>query len=579
MRCPNKESGVVALRSRVTVDTSSHWVPCAAPRRCTAHPLSNAVPVPPASDFYLRDLARLAAHARERCQGLLDADQLQRLDVLTQLPERACRLYLRLAMRKGVCFRADQLDYREIDDVDAAAAELVSAGLLTVNEGLSGALLVSLLTVTELASLLGSRRRLRSELEVELRTRWPDDELGVVLVDRFSWYRVVGRDLLDLLCVLYFGNGAQHLATFIIADLGHQEFERYTPSGAPPFSNRAALLAYLETRRLAQAARVAIASGAVADALRLAARLITAQGLVAADSEGGGRLRHRFESVLLDLSRCLERAGRPHAALALTSLVIGDAGKRQHLLLVERHLSKGAASAAARRTVSDTAEPALRRTVARLRGSARPDAAPIRAMHLNVEGGTPVEVAALTALRPLGFEGAHLENQMPAALVMLLFWDVFFAPIDGAFHSPFQHGPVDLHDVGFYQRRAHLIGPRLNAMDSGEIDVGAQLTTTWHAKRGRANPLLAWDLVPHELLLRLVGGLTPVQVAAICARLLSNVQRHRRGFPDLSVHDGTRTHFLEVKSPNDQLQPHQAEWLQFLASAGIAVAVLHARPA
>jgi Fanconi-associated nuclease 1 len=39
----------------------------------------------------------------------------------------------------------------------------------------------------------------------------------------------------------------------------------------------------------------------------------------------------------------------------------------------------------------------------------------------------------------------------------LLFWDIIFAPVAGAFETPFQSAPLDLGDETFFHARADLV--------------------------------------------------------------------------------------------------------------------------
>lgn len=44
---------------------------------------------------------------------------------------------------------------------------------------------------------------------------------------------------------------------------------------------------------------------------------------------------------------------------------------------------------------------------------------------------------------------------------MLLFWDIVFSPIPGAFETPYQTAPLDLWSDAFYMERIGMINERL----------------------------------------------------------------------------------------------------------------------
>jgi fanconi-associated nuclease 1 len=47
----------------------------------------------------------------------------------------------------------------------------------------------------------------------------------------------------------------------------------------------------------------------------------------------------------------------------------------------------------------------------------------------------------------------------------LLFWDIIFAPIEGAFETPFQSAPLDIAEETFFHARAGLIAQRLDQLE------------------------------------------------------------------------------------------------------------------
>lgn len=76
-------------------------------------------------------LAMLEATCEQDAHALAPAD-MRRAAALSRLPQPAQSLLLRLLLRKGPWFRVRCLAYEDVEDVDAATADLVSSGLLTM---------------------------------------------------------------------------------------------------------------------------------------------------------------------------------------------------------------------------------------------------------------------------------------------------------------------------------------------------------------------------------------------------------------------------------------------------------------
>lgn len=80
-----------------------------------------------------------------------------------------------------------------------------------------------------------------------------------------------------------------------------------------------------------------------------------------------------------------------------------------------------------------------------------------------------VEDIALQAYKLEGWQGMHTEGRIVRTIFILALWDIIFEPTEGAFETPFQIAPLDLHDGDFYELRRETIESRL-----GEIcEIGA----------------------------------------------------------------------------------------------------------
>jgi tetratricopeptide (TPR) repeat protein len=183
-----------------------------------------------------------------------------------------------------------------------------------------------------------------------------------------------------------------------------------------------------------------------------------------------------------------------------------------------------------------------------------------------------VEAAVLAHYRSQGWNGLHSENWLWNAAFGLLLWDIIYDPALGVFHSPLQLAPSDLYEPVFYARRQQAIEARLATLQNAD-DALAIMRRNLEIKRGLANPFVGWNEDLPDIMDVLLRRLPPLGLGAALRHIARDVGRHSRGLPDLFLWTESKYRFVEVKSENDHLAPHQFEWLQVLTKAGIQVEV------
>jgi Fanconi-associated nuclease 1 len=186
-----------------------------------------------------------------------------------------------------------------------------------------------------------------------------------------------------------------------------------------------------------------------------------------------------------------------------------------------------------------------------------------------------VETYALQYYERLGYKGYHCEGRIVTTLFGLLFWDIIFAPIPGAFETPYQTAPLDIFEDTFYHAREELIEKRLDEICGNNARKIIQNVDDEHRERGTWCLGVRWDLFPKEDLLEIAevrvdsGGLfkcmTFVQcfkgeaLACLCRVLGEDYGQRGSGVPDLFLWNYAEKHckFVEVKGPGDKLQENQ----------------------
>ncbi|TFY67939.1 hypothetical protein EVG20_g3751 [Dentipellis fragilis] len=184
-----------------------------------------------------------------------------------------------------------------------------------------------------------------------------------------------------------------------------------------------------------------------------------------------------------------------------------------------------------------------------------------------------VEILVLQSYEDEGFKGYHCEGSIVSTLFGLLFWDVIFAPIPGAFETPYQSAPLDIaEDTFFYSRQEH-IEKRLRELEEGSARQILQTVDEQHREKKTWCVGVRWDLFPQEDLLQIIDLFNGKALATICRLFCEDYSQRRAGVPDLFLWhtEDKLCKFVEVKGPGDKLQENQKVWIDVLLRAGVPV--------
>ncbi len=196
---------------------------------------------------------------------LCDAVETQYADLLTLAERDVLRelrgldqgsqcLFVRLVCRVGPVFRSAKLRYEEIGDLEIPVSELIDKNLASSVEACSVSELGSLYTKPELLAAFGP------QLEISIPCRKEQllegiESLGlnskahydcISSVTRGDLLLIHGGEFVDLLQLLFFGNGHQSLTDFVLSDLGLMTYYPYVLDRSQRlFESRPAVEEYL----------------------------------------------------------------------------------------------------------------------------------------------------------------------------------------------------------------------------------------------------------------------------------------------------------------------------------------------
>ena len=570
-------------------------------------------PEPPTeeiSDFARRDLALALTVSLERDGHLLSAGEGVVARAWLALSEEASSLYARLFSRRPRIFWLEEIQYKEVPDLSASAAELIEAGFAWDAAALAPAsALAEALTVPRLKEAAAALGRSKAGLRAELVARLSDADARQALVRPGLWLR--HRGLFRRFARLYLHEHDGDLSRLVISRLGLVMPPPYVPTGGEGlFPRRGALLAY----------EAAIAQRGEAEGWDLErwiseGQLATAR-VEATPMEPDWRFRfsaRRFdEGVALAAARLLERQAQHALAEAIYDRLL-RAGIREAGEAVQRHAlclealgraDEGARLCAQRRADIDPASArAVDRTGRRLARASRQPWAPLppltspfeRTVRLKAGeaiGNRPgwrgdgenrtVEGALAALVSGLGREVHFGENELWSSLFGVLFRSVLFMPVPGMLPTPLLTGPLDLGTPGFYGRRREVIEALLAGLAAGE---GPDRVRAESSSFGLAISGVRWDRFNIELLTSVAEGVGPAALAALMRVFAEDWRGSHRGLPDLVVLPGPERALpdalpaslspelvlVEVKGPTDSQRDSQRIWFDRLLGLGLRV--------
>jgi len=380
-----------------------------------------------------------------------------------------------------------------------------------------------------------------------------------------------------LVRLLYFGDAVQDWSAFVVRDLGMVRYEPVSMQSRR-FNSAEALerdLLYRHYSGLSR--RVDEFPGLAEDLLNEMLRLDAA-----ADAAADRFVQRRRNRTLVRLGRWHERCAQHELACrAYDSVALHPA--RERLVRVLHKQGQTAAVQARleeiRRQPFSDEEAQFAERFGQRGGGFQPEVTEISVAVVRSD----VEMQALSCYLDLCIEqgataaqtwGAYVENSLVRTLTGLLYWDAIFADVPGAFTNPFQFGPNDLYQEDFVTPRRDVI-EQIEALTQTDEGLLGHLHAISTRKQGIANSLVSWRLLDAVPLSAFTDAMPAADIRKLCRFMIRNLAERKSGLPDLFVAYGSGAYeFIEVKGPNDQLQPGQRVWLKHFARLQIPARVL-----
>ncbi|KAH9484539.1 Fanconi-associated nuclease 1-like protein [Psilocybe cubensis] len=190
-----------------------------------------------------------------------------------------------------------------------------------------------------------------------------------------------------------------------------------------------------------------------------------------------------------------------------------------------------------------------------------------------------VEQRALEHYEEQGFKGFHCETRILTTIFALLFWDIIFADVPGAFETMYQEAPLDMFEETFKDARKDLIDRRLDEIRNGNWrDIAEKHDNAYREKKTWCIGV-NWDLCTREELLDILECFGANSLATICQHFCDDYKGRSSGGPDLFIwkaqegEHGGICKFVEVKGPGDSPQANQKVWFDCLHRAKVAVEI------
>lgn len=523
--------------------------------------------------YYLDNFNKLIDHTQEWYADFLNQEEQAWLTCYNHLELNAQCLLVRLYSRKSELFRQDKLSYPEIGDLTAPLTQLAQEKLIQLNPLITDQSVArSLLTKPEML-------RLYPHLDKSAKKQHLIDELDnsqpfCYSKVEFNIIQLKSAHIIKLLLGLFFGNTHQDLSQFVLDDLGIHQFEPYPLSLERRFfASREQIDQLLKLNQLTE--QYDATDRKQSEQLRQLTRLIPS-------ATQHNYIDKKRALLINNIARDFERLQDYSSALELfQQTTLPPSRERQARIydkLDELDLMRDIVTEIVSKP-NDVAEYEIglklelrlrRKRGERITRQQKPSPA---STTLSLDLSTQrVELAVKHHLEAQGWVVFFSENALLNGLFGLAFWEVIFAPVEGAFMNAYQHRPLDLYQSSFTSRREMLIRQRFEQLTRDGFD---SLLTTYHKKSGIVNPFIQWQHLTLPLITHALTAFSPDILISLFDVLLRDLKLYRNGMPDLIAFKKEQYQWVEVKGPGDKLQDNQLRWIKEFERLNVNMSVCY----
>ncbi|KAJ7772949.1 hypothetical protein DFH07DRAFT_148165 [Mycena maculata] len=188
----------------------------------------------------------------------------------------------------------------------------------------------------------------------------------------------------------------------------------------------------------------------------------------------------------------------------------------------------------------------------------------------NGESGS-LETLVSQYYEEIGFKRVLPGGCVLTTLFTLLFWDILFAPVAGAFETHYQTGPLDLCEDTFFAARMDAITLRLSEIEGGKAAHYFKVHDGEH--RGAAPCAVGvrcWDLCSRKDLIGVAKCIPRKTLATICQMFCEDYVGGCMAAPDLIAWDVDDKSYklVHISAPGYPSCQSQKAWRDVLARGG-----------
>ncbi|MEZ9628197.1 VRR-NUC domain-containing protein [Vibrio breoganii] len=533
--------------------------------------------------YYHRNFTTLIEHAQNHYSDLLHRVELEWIKDYHSLDLPAQRLLVRLYSRKGEWFRSDKLRYAEIPDLNRAFEQLARLSFISLPDVIDTEVLCrSILTKPEVVKLFPQLGKSLSKSNLVQQACEACTEITTGQLD-FTLVHLEYSAFLGTLTTLFFANARQDLSQFVLSDLGLHQFEQYSLSKELRFFNRRA-----EVEQLLSLAQISDRyyqmekSASKTEKLEYLSALLKALIEAMPANIEHSYVSRRYQRLINNIARDFERLEDFDKAIQLfEQSALAPSRERRVRILIKRDRLNEAKNLVEQMLEAPQDEPEhevaqrLHQQLNRKLGikAVRASKPNIASYYIELDlSAQRVESAVAQHLEQSGWQAYFLENTFLTGLFGLAFWDVIYAPIEGAFLNAYQVGPKDLYTPEFTEKRQQLIDTRKEELQRLGF---AELERVYQCKQGLTNPFVHWPMFDLAVLQHAKRCLSMEELLGLFEVILGDIRSFRTGMPDLIAFKDNDYRWIEVKGPGDKLQDNQIRWFKQFSKLGIKAEVCY----